>query len=994
MGNLTEALGPISRHLETELRQKVRRHSLVIWLDADGAYTDLAGQLIELRAAGELSYDVFTLRDSLLELMLELEPWTSGIAPKSMVVHMPGFNKQSVRGTPLLEMYLAGCKFEPNLSTTIADAAAGKVLPTQIEAYLAGTELSLPDADHWLASMLGDTASTLTGRLRLVTIETLIDDLLTPPPAKGPLSSQITGEDDINAIWERFGAALGLPLLWRDQAMPMPNPLTPARSPEAEEREKQKSTPEAIAFVASSWALSVEYVNDLQRAPVDPRLNATSGLAAKLVDNCCALAAHLRQRHADFYTRTADETEAMLPDEVEQAKPEDLGKIDTFRFEETKMLSGAIDALKNADWDAAVDWAGRRIQDDSFWLSREATRRSAWLLVDDAAKLGQRVAEASISLSDAGDFSTILDRYANLGAPVDRAHRQLEQRRHTLLGPRLPDFDRLRTCLDSMREVWRNWADGWACDFNVFCSTHGFLPPPELQQRNLFDQVVSPMMDAKATTALFVIDAFRYEMAAELMQHMTGERMTSPRLDARLAELPTDTCVGMNALAPVVRNGRMKPKIVGNKFGGFHTGEYRVFDPETRKRAMHDRVGGPTCPLLKLQEVVDRDATSLKRSIARAKLVIVHSQEIDTAGEAGFGPAVFDSITKNIRRAWRLLREAGVKQFVFTADHGFLIRDGLENVQWRGSKIIPDRRHLISPLAVDQKDEVRVPLSDLGYDDTDDHLIFPMTTAAFDKGKRLGTFVHGGNSLQERVIPVLTLSHRADIGGSTLKYEIDGRSFVGVGGMHCLKATIKAMSEQPALDFSSHREVEIAVRCPDTPAVTAELCQVRGVGSQISGGSVLAAVGEEFELFFRLRGDTDTRVEIELYHPGAEADVASATIEGRFAVERITPPPKDADPDALVVIPSQSWLEQFEDTAIRKFFAHLAEHGTVTETESVVILGNARKARQFASKFELLASKAPFEVRIDVIGGVKRYVREHEAEYRIEKDRSRTDFSD
>ncbi|MEL6895912.1 MAG: BREX-6 system phosphatase PglZ [Planctomycetota bacterium] len=893
-----------------------------------------------------------------------------------MVVHMPGFNKQSVRGTPLLEMYLAGCKFEPSLSTSISDAAAGKVLPNQIDAYLAGTELSLADADQWLASMLGDTASTLTGRLRLVTTESLIDDLLTPPPAKDPLSSQITGEDDVSAIWERFGAALGLPLLWRDQTIPTTT----------------IPTPEAIAFVASSWALSIEYVDDLNRAPVDPHLNATSGLATKLVENCRALAEHLRGRHPDFYTRTADETEAMLPDEVERARPEDLGKIDTFRFEETKMLSGAIEALQNADWNAAADWAGRRIQDESFWLSREATRRSAWLLVDDAAKLGGRIAEAGASLNDVNDFSTLLDRYANLGAPVDRAHRQLEQRRHALLGPRLPDFDKLRTCLDSLRQVWREWADGWARDFNVFCSTHGFMPPSELQQRNLFDQVVSPMMDATATTALFVIDAFRYEMAAELMQHLTGERLTSPRLDARLAELPTVTSVGMNALAPVVRNGQMKPQITAGKKGetrkidGFQTGEYRVFDPDSRKRAMHDRVGGSTCPLLMLQEVVDRDATSLKRSVARAKLVIVHSKEIDTAGEAGFGPAVFDAVTKNIRRAWRLLREAGVKQFVFTADHGFLLRDGLDNVQWRGSKVTPDRRHLISPIAVDQREEVRVPLRDLGYDDTDDHLIFPMSTAAFDKGKRLGTFVHGGNSLQERVIPVLTLSHRADIGGNTLKYQVHGLARDGVGGMHCLAATINAVSEQPALDFSSHREIEIAVRSIDAPSVTAELCQVRGGGSQIAGGSVLAAVGEEFELFFRLRGDTDARVEIELYHPGAEADVTPAKIYGRFAVELTTPPPKDADLHTPVDSSNPVRLEQFEDPGIRRVFEHIAEHGVITETELVGVLGTARQARRFASKFESLAAKAPFEVRIDVVGSGKRYVREHETEYTTSKD--------
>jgi hypothetical protein len=32
--------------------------------------------------------------------------------------------------------------------------------------------------------------------------------------------------------------------------------------------------------------------------------------------------------------------------------------------------------------------------------------------------------------------------------------------------------------------------------------------------------------------------------------------------------------------------------------------------------------------------------------------------------------------------------------------------------------------------------------------------------------------VHGGNSLQERVIPVLTVVHRAAAGGTTLEYRV------------------------------------------------------------------------------------------------------------------------------------------------------------------------------------------------------------------------------
>ena len=90
---------------------------------------------------------------------------------------------------------------------------------------------------------------------------------------------------------------------------------------------------------------------------------------------------------------------------------------------------------------------------------------------------------------------------------------------------------------------------------------------------------------------------------------------------------------------------------------------------------MHGRVGGTTCPLLTLEDVVSRDVASLKQSIARARLVIVHSDEIDRAGEEGVGPAVFDQVLQKLRAAWKLLRDVGVRRFVFTADHGFLLID-------------------------------------------------------------------------------------------------------------------------------------------------------------------------------------------------------------------------------------------------------------------------------------------------------------------------------
>jgi hypothetical protein len=67
---------------------------------------------------------------------------------------------------------------------------------------------------------------------------------------------------------------------------------------------------------------------------------------------------------------------------------------------------------------------------------------------------------------------------------------------------------------------------------------------------------VAPLLKGGERTALFVLDALRYEMALELRDELENAALQFD-LRARLAELPTITAVGMNVLAPVARDGRL-----------------------------------------------------------------------------------------------------------------------------------------------------------------------------------------------------------------------------------------------------------------------------------------------------------------------------------------------------------------------------------------------------------------------------------------------------
>ena len=953
MTSNTHSFGPVSSVLATELRERVARQGLVIWLDADNHYSAFVDRLIALRAAGDLKYEVRAYRGSHLQLLLELEGLAGGLDKSHLVIHLPGFNEETVRKTPLLELYSAGVRYRKALDTLITEAAAGDVRPEQIAEFCGREGLSLSMADAWLNAHLTAGGEGLAGHLRNMSLTALVDDLL----ADGYVASQLDSEANRNAVWERLGSLIGLTEKWREDW-------------HAGGSHRAKD----FAFTAASWSLCVEYIHDLNRPPVGERLQAIPELPSQLVTACSQLATHLRDRHVDFYQRTADETEAALVDEVEVAQASDLGQIDTFRFEEELVLQAALAAIAEHQWDAAAKWVELRQDDRSFWLRQEPVRRSAWQLIDDAARLGQRIEDAGARLDVTDSLEAAVDRYTQQGAAVDQAHRHLEQRRLALLYPQLPEFETLRSCLDSMRRRWRSWADNWARDFNALCQQRGFLPPAELQQRTLFDEVVRPLVQEPGTTALFMIDAFRFEMGSELYAALSDSQATTAHLRGRLAELPTVTEVGMNVLPPVSDAGRLRPKVSGGKILGFSTGQFRVSDEKTRKRAISDRVGGETCPWLTLNEVMTRDSKSLKQAIARARLVIVYCREIDDAGEKGVGLSVFDNVMQRLRAAWRMLRDAGVHQFVFTADHGFLLLDeNAPQVQSHGRKIDPKRRHVFSEVAADHKSEVRVPLADLGYEGESGNFMFPESTAVFDTGDRSMSYVHGGNSLQERVIPVLTLSHRAPIGNITRRYVVAAEAQPGVAGMHCVKARVDNVAQQ-SLGFVGSGTIELGLRVSDEPSVQAELCEIRG-GARLSSGAVIASIGESFELFFRLSGTTETRVRIELFHTGAEADVSPCVVDGRFAV---TAARTSSRPATLESQPARGreWLKELPDGGIRQLFLHLAEHGTVTESEAATMLGNPRALRRFDIRFEEFAAKAPFNVRIDVVAGVKRYVRE------------------
>lgn len=938
--------------LERELLSELRK-GVVVWLDRDGTYSGFVDDLAARAKAGQFRWPVAAFRGSFLELMFALEAHGSGTDPAPLLVHLPGFTPQTIRETPVLELYEAGHVYQRALETILREAARGQVAPERLDTFLGSKPTTFTEVAAWLdaeASGERDPASRVLGHydLPLATVELAKLAL----EGSGALAKHLDGPGDLDALRDWCSRQVGMDARW----------VAFAAGPSPGKREV------AMAFVA--WILAVEYVHDLARPPVHPELLPLSDLGKPLVAVCGELARHLRANAPELYVELADDAEDLLRDELSGVRPEDLGRVDTFRAEEHRLLEGTLAALRDGAWQRAHAWASERLLDKgSLWLDADKARRRAWTLAAETAALGLTLARHPRPLDGVRSVAEAAERYAESAAEVDRAHRRLEQEVARLIDPSVPEFLRLKEGVAAARSAWRAWADDVARAFTEACRAEGFLPDAGLQQRRLYDDVVQPLVAGGDKVAFVLLDAFRYEMAEEVAEALRAPGAVV-NVRPRLAELPTITAVGMNALAPVAQpSGKL---ILAGEFKGFRTGEFTVGTPDQRARAIGARAGGKVAPL-KLEAVAEMELGALTKIVKDARVVVVHGTALDDAGEANLGPLAFDGLLRTVRSACLQLRNAGVQQLVVSADHGFLLVDPAAPAVRFGSATTPSRRFVLDDHPRTEPGIVSVALSSLAYEGGAGWLLFREDTAVFDTGRGAGSFVHGGNSPQERVIPVLTVSRARPGGAALTTYVVEAERLPGVAGVHQVRVRVRLVRGQ--LGFTASREVTLAVRPVEAAGVQAVLKDA-WAPARLEGGVVHVPVEavEPTSLFFALEGAASGRVQVELYHPDATERVTAAKLEDWFEVAFRGVPSAASAPTAGD--DSVAWADAIPDAGARAVFLHLQKYRKVTEEELTRILGSPRAVRRFSVSFESFARLAPFRVRIEPGPNGKQYVKE------------------
>ncbi len=121
-----------------------------MWLDKDKHYSTYVDELVERHARGEFFAPVVAFRGTYLEMLLALESYNNREDPDRLLIHMPGHTEESIRKTPVLELYHAGYRYRKALDTLIREATTGRVSPAEIEHYFSSGVSDLAAAEQWL----------------------------------------------------------------------------------------------------------------------------------------------------------------------------------------------------------------------------------------------------------------------------------------------------------------------------------------------------------------------------------------------------------------------------------------------------------------------------------------------------------------------------------------------------------------------------------------------------------------------------------------------------------------------------------------------------------------------------------------------------------------------------------------------------------------------------------------------------------------------------
>lgn len=256
---------------------------------------------------------------------------------------------------------------------------------------------------------------------------------------------------------------------------------------------------------------------------------------------------------------------------------------------------------------------------------------------------------------------------------------------------------------------------------------------------------------------IFVVisDAFRYELAASLVQELQQENICTAKLSAMQSVFPSYTKYGMAALLP---HRELTVKVGTDDMIDV------LADGEPTVSSNRDKIlkkANPSSLAVQAEKLMKMPRAERKELVKGMQIVYIYHNVVDAAGhEEKSVFAACDEAIEEIKNLIRIMvNDFSAANILITADHGFLYTydplqesDKISMVGFKGKEIECARRYVIAEKGTTLEHMQPIMI----MEGRTEYMAFSPKENIRLKVKGAGmNFVHGGASLQEMVVPVL-----------------------------------------------------------------------------------------------------------------------------------------------------------------------------------------------------------------------------------------------
>lgn len=460
-----------------------------------------------------------------------------------------------------------------------------------------------------------------------------------------------------------------------------------------------------------------------------------------------------------------------IEQDLEERDFRDVLELDYFRLIDLKILSSLVHVVeqRTASHADLAAWIRQRRQ--THWFSEFHHLYEA---VESASHFLHALEEANLTMESLADG---INRYATSWFRLDQFYRKFihhcRQSGQTSLLSTLIETIENHYVTNYLLKLCNSWQP-------LVDQTPAWEAFPIPSQQRFFEKWVRPFLNKDKKICVIISDAMRYEIGEELLGRIRQEDRYSADIHPSLSTLPSYTQLGMAALLPnkelTIADDTTSTVLVDSKTSRGLAGRNAILDQATPKRTK----------AMKAEDVLSLVKDDCRLLVRDHDLLYIYHNRIDATGDKrDTEEQVFEAVDQTLEELLRLIKKlvaANVNNLLVTADHGFIYQHrSIEESDFSGGDVqgetilFRDRRFVLGKNLEPNPGMTLFSSSQLGLEG-DVQVQIPKGINRLRLRGSGSRFVHGGATLQETVIPVLSINKKRQSDTSVVDVEIVGSS--------------------------------------------------------------------------------------------------------------------------------------------------------------------------------------------------------------------------